>query len=312
MTCRHTFCTLGEGDYHHGVAALLNSLVENGFVGVFVIGWRGAPPPWLDALESHPDGGWRVGSVRVRLELLDTPWLLAHVKPSFMLDLLDRLEPQSNVVWYADPDLVIDVPWSFFERWALQGIALCEDNCFPKLAPHHYLRRAWTSFAHDHLGLELDAAMSCGFNSGFVGVSREDRVFLETWQRALEALSAVGVPLDRLKPGTRLEPFHGTDQDMFNLAALAHPTCVSSLGPEGMGFSPGMNVMWHAADAPKPWRRNYFSDLWRYGRGVGTAHRRFWRYAHGPVRSWGVWQWRCRRLSLSVAVALSRFYHAIS
>lgn len=312
MTSQHTFCTLGEGDYYHGVAALLNSLVQNGFVGVFVIGWRGAPPPWLDALESHPDGGWRVGAVRVRLELIDTPWLLAHVKPSFMLDLLDRLEPHSSVVWYADPDLVIDAPWSFFERWALQGVALCEDNCFPKLAPHHFLRRAWTAFAHEHLGLELDATMSCGFNSGFVGVRRDDRVVLETWRCALEVLPSIGVPLDQLKPGTRLDPFHGTDQDMLNLAALAHPCSVSSLGPEGMGFSPGMNVMWHAADAPKPWRRNYLVDLLCHGRGVGNAHRRFWDYAQGPVRSWSDLQWRCRRLSLWGGVVLSRFYHAAS
>ena len=310
MTCRHTFCTLGEGDYHHGVAALLNSLVENGFVGVFVIGWRGAMPPWLDALESHPDGGWRVGAVRVRLELLDTPWLLAHVKPSFMLDLLDRLEPQSTVVWYADPDLVIDAPWAFFERWAAQGVALCEDNCFPKLTPHHYLRRAWTAFAHEHLDLELDAAMSCGFNSGFVGTRRDDRVFLETWRRSLDVLKKMGVPLDQIKHGTRLDPFNTPDQDMFNLAALAHPTCVSSLGPEGMGFSPGMNVMWHAADAPKPWRRNYLVDLLCHGRGVGNAHRRFWYYAGKTLRSWNVLSLFIHRLDMRLAVILSRFYHS--
>jgi hypothetical protein len=76
MTSYHVFCTLGEGDYHHGVAALLNSLVRNGFTGVFVIGWRGAPPPWLDTLERHPDGGWRVGAVRVRLELVPTSLLM--------------------------------------------------------------------------------------------------------------------------------------------------------------------------------------------------------------------------------------------
>ena len=46
------------------------------------------------------------------------PCMLAHVKPSFMLDLLDRLEPQGTVVWYADPDLVIDAPWALFERKA--------------------------------------------------------------------------------------------------------------------------------------------------------------------------------------------------
>ncbi|HCN30592.1 MAG TPA: hypothetical protein DIT64_18020 [Verrucomicrobiales bacterium] len=310
MTSPHVFCTLGEGDYHHGVAALLNSLVRNGFTGVFFIGWRGTSPPWLESLERHSDGGWRVGAVRVRLELLDTPWLLAHVKPHFMLDLLDRLEPTAGTVWYADPDVVVDTSWSFFERWSEQGVALCEDCCFPKLAPHHYLRRAWAVFARERLGLVLDPAMSSGFNSGFIGVSRGDRVLLETWQRALVELPAVGVPLEKLKPGSRLDFFFGTDQDTLNIAALAHPEIVSSLGPEGMGFTPGMSVVWHAADSPKPWRKHYLLDLLINGRGVGNAHRRYWYYACAPVQSWSNRQVWLRRAQMKTAVVLSRFYHA--
>jgi hypothetical protein len=312
MTSPHVFCTLGEGDYHHGVAALLNSLVRNGFTGVFAIGWRGAPPPWLESLERHPEGGWRVGAVRVRLESLDTPWLLAHVKPCFLLDLLDRLEPQAGTVWYADPDIVVDAPWTFFERWVGQGVAVCEDNCFAKLAPHHFLRRAWSSFARERLGLELDPVMIGGFNSGFVGVRREDRGFLATWGRAIDEMSGLGISLQTLKQGSRHEPFHVPDQDTFNVAAIAHSTRISSLGPEGMGFAPGMSVLWHAADAPKPWRRNDLYELLRHGRGVGNVHRRFWHYADGPVRSWTDDELRWRRLRQQIAVVLSRLYHSAS
>jgi hypothetical protein len=310
MTSPHVFCTLGEGDYHHGVAALLNSLVRNGFTGDFVLGWRGAPPPWLESLERHPEGGWRVGAVRVRLESLDTPWMLAHLKPRFLLDLLDRIEPQAGTVWYADPDIVIDAPWTFFERWVGQGVAVCEDNCFAKLAPHHYLRRAWASFAHERLGLELDSTMIGGFNSGFVGVRREDRGFLETWGRAIDEMPGLGISLQALKQGSRHDPFHVPDQDTFNVAALAHPKRISSLGPEGMGFAPGLTVMWHAVESAKPWVRNYIKDLIFSGMGVGNSHRRYWHYADGPVQSWTPEDLRWRCLCQQIAVVLSRVYHS--
>jgi hypothetical protein len=77
-----------------------------------------------------------------------------------------------------------------------------------------------------------------------------------------------------------------------------------------MGFSPGMNVLWHAVDTPKPWRRNDLWELFRHGRGVGNAHRRFWHYADGPVHSWTEDELRWRRFRQQVAVALSRVYHS--
>jgi hypothetical protein len=191
-----------------------------------------------------------------------------------------------------------------------QGVTVCEDNCFGKLAPHHYLRRAWTDFARERLSLELDPVLSCGFNGGFVGVHRSDRAFLKTWKRALEALPELGMPMEKLKPGTRHDVFFGTDQDMLNIAALAHPERISSLGPEGMGFAPGMSVLWHAVENPKPWRRNFLLDLIRTGRQVPRAHREYWRYASGPLGSWSSIRLFLKRLNLKAAVVLSRFYHS--
>ena len=40
-------CTVAEGSYFNGVAALTNSLVHAGFRGSVVVGYRGSKPTWL-------------------------------------------------------------------------------------------------------------------------------------------------------------------------------------------------------------------------------------------------------------------------
>ena len=48
-------CTLFEGDYHLGLAALINSLVRNGYRGRIAVGYHGALPPWLNQLQAAGD-----------------------------------------------------------------------------------------------------------------------------------------------------------------------------------------------------------------------------------------------------------------
>lgn len=304
------FCTLCEGDYHLGVAALLNSLVASGFKGVFVIGWRGAPPPWIETLDKHASGDRSVMGIRVILEELRTPWLLAHVKPHFMLDVLERLVPEADSVCYADPDIVLDCPWSFFESWMARGVALCEDCCFPNMSRHHYLRLCWQEFARERMGVDVDPSIERDYNSGFVGLLRKNMDFLQTWRKAMDQLELSGMPLEHLKPGTRLDPFFGTDQDMMNVAAMVHGDRLAILGTEGMGFTLGMTVMWHAVASPKPWRMHFIWDLLRTGRPVSLSHRQYWRFASGPVRAWSPMQLLIRRLDLRTAIIMSRFFHS--
>lgn len=304
------FCTLCEGDYHLGVAALLNSLVASGFKGVFVIGWRGARPPWIETLERSASGECNIMGIRVILEELRTPWLLAHVKPHFMLDVLERLVPDADSVCYADPDIVVDCPWAFFESWMARGVALCEDCCYPTMSRHHYLRLCWQEFARERIGVGVDPSIERDYNSGFVGLRRKDAAFLKTWRKAMDELERAGVPLEHLKPGTRLDPFFGTDQDMMNVAAMVHGGMLATLGPEGMGFSEVMTVMWHAVESPKPWRRQFIWDLLCTGRPVPRTHRQYWKYASGPVKAWTPRQLMFRRLDLRIAIMLSRFYHS--
>ena len=304
------FCTLCEGDYHHGAAALLNSLVASGFSGVYVVGWRGQPPPWAANLPRDASGVQVIAGVRVLLEEMRTPWSLAHVKPHFMLDILERLVPDALTVCYADPDIVVEAPWHFFEGWMGRGVALCEDCCFPTLSRHHYLRQCWQEFAREKMGLAVDTTMDRDFNSGFAGVQRREHVFLEVWRDALDAMEKAGVPMAGLKPGTRFDPFFGTDQDAMNIAAMVCSDRLSTLGTEGMGFTGGMSAMWHAIDSEKPWRQSYVRALVTKGHRIDVANRQFWRHAGGPVKSWGGCRLAWKRLDLWTAKFLSRFYHS--
>jgi hypothetical protein len=304
------FCTLFEGDYHHGVAALVNSLVAAGFTGTFCAGYRGTPPPWTADLPRDASGGFTVGGVRVLLEEMHTPWSLAHVKPHFMLDILARLVPEADAVYYADPDIVMETPWSFFENWLARGVALCEDCCFASLPSHHYLRQSWVEFARERMGLRLESYLERGFNSGFAGVRRQHGAFLEVWRDVLNAMEKAGVPMEGLKPGTRFDPLFGTDQDAMNIAAMTHSGLISTLGPEGMGFSAGMTAMSHAVETPKPWGRSFVLDLLRTGRPVPHSHRLYWKHASRPVKSWTPFQLAWKRLDLRIAIILSRFYHS--
>jgi len=307
---RSIFCTLCEGDYHLGAAALLNSLIYSGFKGCYVVGWRGSPPPWFESLLTDSSGHRTVCGVRVVLEEVTTSWLLAHIKPHFMLDVVDRIAPDADSIFYADPDIVIDAPWSFYEAWVQRGVALCEDNCFANLSRDHYLRQCWREFARSTFRVDADSAVDRGYNSGFVGARLEDRKFLTTWKAGLENLAEHGIPLERLKPGSRLDAFFGTDQDMLNVTTMIHPHIISTLGPEGMGFASGMTVMWHAVDSPKPWRRSYLWTLLRSGTSVSQAHRLFWKHTKGPVRPVGPVKRFIKQVDLWLAVFISRFYHS--
>lgn len=126
-----TLCTLFEGNYHFGVAALTNSLVAAGYSGEVWVGYRGVLPEWITASRCFDRG---TGQMRVTPTLtlclveLATAVHFTYYKPTFIREVLERHAPAATVVAYIDPDIVVKCDWSAMKGWFTEdGISLVED-----------------------------------------------------------------------------------------------------------------------------------------------------------------------------------------
>jgi hypothetical protein len=308
-------CTLFEGDYHLGLAALANSLHAHGYRGVIWAGTRGALPAW--ATPSKKTSDWDEFSaapeLTIRFIQLTTKAHLTNYKPEFLLDLMERLCPEASQLFYFDPDIVVKCRWSFFEEWAGYGIALVEDVNSP-MPEHHPRRAAWKKYLAA-CGRQLRRETPFYVNGGFTGISRNDIPFLRDWKDAMSLIAteigglehsmfsfANGRP-DLQSPAY---PYSKTDQDALNIAVMISAVQVSIMGAEGMDFRPGGWTMSHALGPEKPWRKRYIRDALR-GLAPSMTDREFWQHAEKPIAFLPDKIVSSRRRALKLAVAINRF-----
>ena len=141
---------LYEGDYHLGVAVLINSLHRGGFRGEFLVGYRGPLPPWASSARTLPASGefaMDVDGITLRFVPVPPGPNLSAAKPAFMLDMLDRLAPRADAIMMFDADIVTIGPWTFFADWARCGVGLCQDLSYPILPDGHPHRHRWRAMA---------------------------------------------------------------------------------------------------------------------------------------------------------------------
>ena len=308
-------CTLFEGEYHHGVAAMVNSLCHNGFEGAIFAGYRGTLPDWAQKLTGAHDSAAAISkNVSLSFVRLDPAAHFTNYKPDFMLGLWSMLPPETNHLVYADPDLLFDAPWRYFDEVLDCGILLCEDVNSP-LNAHHPTRAAWKQYFPDLPG---NVSWDLLVNGGFIGVPRGASHFLTQW-RDLNARVAtiLGGPEITGLDGKKLpltpfaDCFSQPDQDALNALIAASPGesfCV--LGRQAMGFSPGRSILPHAQGyfALKPWCKNYLREALR-GNPPSVADRAFWHYAGtGPLRTFEENVINRARTILSAAALAGRFY----
>lgn len=303
-----TVCTVAEGNYHFGVAALCNSLFRHGYRGPLWVGWRGGLPDW--AAGAVDAGAWRELAVEdglsVRFVPVDSPWHMANCKPGFFRRVLEELDPAAPALFYFDSDIVVRCRWGFFEEWVAHGVALVQDMWDPGMLPTHVFKKRWRAHA-ERLGYACRDVAGY-FNSGFLGVRRADIGFLSIWERVIRSIPEAGGDLSRLKLDDPNHLFHKMDQDALNVAVLASDAEIATGGQEMMEIYPWGAAMAHAMHFKKPWKRNYLWDALN-GFPPGRPHLAHWQHVGGPIQAYSDLALKRKRAEIWLARLIGRLHH---
>ncbi|MGA0556477.1 hypothetical protein ACO2Q8_07495 [Larkinella sp. VNQ87] len=308
-------CTLFEGHFHHGVAALANSLYNYGYRGVIYAGYRGPLPTWAGNAIDCSTSQWPGASIlkvtddfQILFLPINNEYHLTNYKPNFMLGLWESFANDSNAIAYFDPDIVIKCKWDFFETWMGHGVALVHESISNDMPPTHPFRKEWEKVIKK-ANRQITRQMHSYINGGFCGVSKENKEFLKDW---IEITNA-GIKYFKLTPGQwkhsfdRTYIFYAQDQDALNITAMCSNSPVSEIGPEGMDFIAGGFTMSHALGAPKPWKKQYIRSV-LMGNAPSTPDKNFWKNTLGPIKTFGNNRIKYKKLTITLASFIARFY----
>ncbi len=316
MKC--VICTLFERHYQYGVAVFVNSLCKWGYKGNIYAGYRGPLPPWAQSSSKTLSNGHTelhvTPDVTIIFIPLNTPAHLTNYKPDFMLQVEALVAAESDALIYCDPDIVIDIEWSYVEDWISCGVAVCEDVNSP-VPENHPTRIGWRRFFKQH-GYDLKFQTTSYANGGFVGLTWNHRKILPMWQEFMTHIAAllgnsnvVGIDGGQTLPGLYgfADCFSKTDQDALNALVEACPDIpFSFLGQEAMGFRAGQCSLPHALGSPKPWNRRYIK-MALSGIPPTKVDKVFWNNVQGPIQPFSSAHVSSVRTQLAICAALGRF-----
>tara|TARA_R110000868_G_scaffold8774_11_gene44942 strand:+ start:117 stop:1091 length:975 start_codon:yes stop_codon:yes gene_type:complete len=317
-------CTLFEGHYHHGVAALSNSLYQCGFRGTIYVGYRGALPNWvLTKGKTEVLGKWEeaisfepIEDLKLCFLPLDTNYSLTNYKPDFMIALWQDIAKDAEALYYFDPDIIVHESWVCFEQWVNYGIALCEDINSPMSLSHPH-RIGWKNF-YKKYNVDLSFKNEVYVNGGFIGLTRENIHFLELWLKLqLYMGDAIGGLQNSIfsnqsykstipqTSGFRI--FDKSDQDALNATIGAFNGDISFIGSEAMAFKHGTKLMFHALGIPKPWKANLLSRAFK-GKPPRLVDVKYWNMKPFPIMAHSKLEIVRKKISIYLAKFLGRFY----
>lgn len=302
-------CTLFEGHYHLGAAALINSLWASGFRGRVICGLRGPLPPWAEP-SREAENGHRVRDFGEGFEVWFVPVAatihFTNYKPTFMLEMWKGPAAGAETFYYFDPDIVIKCKWDLIERWAEGGLALSEDVNF-YLPPRHPLRTGWIHWLRENGGEISGANLERYYSAGFIGVPRAAGEFLKLWHSTIEKIGKTTGSLAHLKQGDATSLFHTPDQDAMNIALMCTDVTVNGAGWESMDFAHGGHLLSHAIGGRKPWRGG-FVRLALQGYPPSIAHKAFFEHIDFPIQVFSPGQKTRLKIALNLGAVIGRFY----
>lgn len=300
-------CTLFEGDYHYGVAALVNSLARSGFAGEVWAGHRGPVPAWATSSSDYDPTRRTLGvspDLRLHFVEITSDLHLAFQKPTFMAQLFGESDDDEFVA-YVDPDIVLKCSWPTFAGFFTEpGIALIEDvNSY--MPARHPKRLQW-SRAIAERGYSVTRDMTTYYNSGFVGVSRSHREVLDAWADLCElVVDYIGHGSSHI--GEYSDLFSRTDQDALNVALMCSDVPITSAGPEAMDFASGGDFLSHSAGYYKPWRGGHLRRA-AQGHPPNAATKNYLTFVDGPIHAVPMAELSRDRRAARAASLIGRFY----
>lgn len=315
-TKKSAICTLFEGHYHYGLAALVNSLHKQDFRGSFFVGYRGDLPAWSGSAVIDTTIPWVNGcytykvaeGLDIHFLLLKTNYHLTNYKAQFILELWKGPAKNADAIVYFDPDIVIKCRWAFFENWMSHGISLVHEIVSNDMPVTHPIRLEWEKIITESNRAPLRKLQSY-INGGFCGVTKDNIEFVETWSDIIDiAVNKYKADPTKFSSFDRTYPFWSIDQDAINIAAMCCTSPISELGPEGMDFIYGGWTMSHATGTPKPWKKVF---LWSSLKAnpPSLADKAYWLNVKGPITVFNSIKISLKQISISISSFIGRFYH---
>ena len=227
MPNKSVICTLFEGNYHYGVAALVNSLQNKGFKGDIYAGYKGTLSNWSSFAFSNYDINWKDAKtlrisddINIHFLPVDTKYHLTNYKPFFLLDILKITTISVDGIFYFDPDIVIKCEWFFFEKWISHGVALVHEIISNDMPFNHPIRKGWEELIFKtggHIFNKIDSYI----NAGFFGLQIQNINFLYNFSKFIEfAVNENNSDLTKIDFTSRVDLFFAKDQDALNIAAM--------------------------------------------------------------------------------------------
>jgi nitrogen regulatory protein PII-like uncharacterized protein len=302
-------CTLFEGNYDYGVAALINSLNHYGFKGIFYVGYRGNLPFWAKIKAEDDEIVYSINeNISVKFIKIKTKYHFTNYKAHFMLDLFEKFGQDFESLIYIDPDIIIQEKWTFFEDWVKNGIAVCGD-INSDLPDCHPIRLKWEKYAIEK-GYKKFRNLNMFFNGGFMGVDKSFINSLHIWKELMDKSIEDGhtdISAGWFKKTGWSNLFSATeDQDLMNLMLMLTADPVSYIGPDGMGFQRGRTLMYHAVGSPKPWNSSFVVKGLK-GKKINMNEKQFFKFCQNPISIYSPNELRLKRISIFINTLLTKF-----